>query len=218
MCLLAAALLCGCHLTFDPCAYIQACLDAAYKGDFSQYLDVVNISEEDAERAYEAGYKSQADVIAKTYDFCDENQNINMSDSIRSQAESLCQKLYSQVWYEVTDNTAKVDRGYTVDVVVHPLTTLQTAESQVTSFVDGFNNDMFAGKYQDEQTYPESVLSDIYAQGVLDVLVAASDQPTYAEAQTVSVHVLLEEDGESYFINHDDLAQIQSLAILYPGS
>lgn len=195
----------GCDLSFDPSAYVQASLDAIYKGDFTTYLEMVDISQEKAQQNYEEGYKSEADTFAQRYNIK------SLSDGIREQIEQLYQYLYSKVDYTVGENQ-KTEDGYSVDVTIHPITFFTAEQQKVIDYSNQFNADVLNGAYND---LPEQQFEDVYALGLLDIFNADKENIPYGDEQTLSINVQKDEENNSYFINTTDLFKLQQSVIVY---
>lgn len=198
-------LLTGCNLFFDPAAYVQASLDAIYKGEFTAYLEMVDISPEEAQKNYEESYKSEADLFAQRYSIK------SLSDGIREQIEQLYQYLYSQVNYTVGESR-KTENGYSVDVTVRPITFFAAEQQKVTDYSNQFNADILNGVYND---IPEQQFEDTYALGLLDIFNADKGNLSYGDEQNLSIAVQKNEEDNSYSINTTDLLKLQQTVIVY---
>lgn len=195
----------GCDLFFDPSTYVQASLDAIYKGDFTTYLEMVDISQEKAQQNYEEGYKSEADIFAQRYNIK------SLSDGIREQIEQLYQYLYSKVDYTVGENQ-KTEDGYSVDVTIRPITFFAAEQQKITDYSNQFNADVLNGAYND---LPEQQFEDVYALGLLDIFNADKENISYGDEQILSINVQKDKENNSYFINTTDLFKLQQAVIVY---
>lgn len=207
----------ACGLFFNPSTYVKAALDALYKGELEQYSNVTSTPISQAQSQYEAGYKSQADVLATVYGFTDKNGIINMSDQIRAQVEDLCKELYGQIEYKINEKYEKTKSEYKVEVKVTPITTLKDNMMAINEFVENYNANIIAGKYNDEIVYSQDMIDLEYEQGILDILKNVINNPTYGQPQTIFVRVMCDVDRNSYYINTDDLIAMNKAIIKYPS-
>lgn len=208
----------GCSASFDPSLYIQTSLNAIYKGDFTSYTSVVGLPDETAQTNYENGYKSQVDVFAKMYSMVDKNDKSTLNDNTRSEVEQFYKEVYAQTFYQVSAESKAVDNGYEVNVTVKPLKIFTDSSDAINDFVNQFNSDITAGKYNDTNQYPDDMLNNtIYARGILNILKQHLDSPNYADPKTIPVRVMHNAEKNSYYINADDLSKLSFAIIQMPS-
>ena len=75
----------GCGVFFNPSNHVNATLNFVYKGEFEQYSKLKSIPVDRLKNEYEKNYEERADQLAKLLSFVDENGNVKMSESIKSQ-------------------------------------------------------------------------------------------------------------------------------------
>ena len=84
--LLVCFLFSSCSLFFNPQEYLQASLDAIYKGKTSEYAEMVGISKYQAEQNYQQNYQSEVETFAKLY------QIDPVSDAVKTRISDLYQQ------------------------------------------------------------------------------------------------------------------------------
>lgn len=204
--LLVCFLFSGCSLFFNPQEYLQASLDAIYKGKTSEYAEMVGISEYQAEQNYQQNYQSEVETFAKLY------QIDPVSDAVKTRICDLYQQLYSQVSYTVGDDITK-DGAYMVQLTVNPIELFVDVQPAVESYVKDFNNNAASGVYN-EITAEEYM--DIYANGLLDVFFANLPSVRYGDEIKLTIQIDHDSKNNTYSISTQSLSDIAEAVIAYP--
>ena len=157
---------------------------------------------EDADALYQANIDLLTDNILTYY-----SVNIDDAPEMREQFESLAKNIYSKVNYKV-DKARKDGSVYLVDVTIYPINLFAQTSSEVTAYVDTFNNDVKAGTYND---YSLTDYETLFSQGLIDILNAGCENMSYADPQVITVEII--EDGNKYYISDRDFMQIDAAMI-----
>ena len=197
----------GCNLFFDSQKYVQASLDALYKGDITEYAEMVGISEEQAQQNYQASCQSELELFAKLY------QIDPVSESVKLRIYDLYKQLYSMASYTVGEDVSK-DGICMVELTVKPINFFVDIHHSVEEYVKAFNNNATAGAYNNvsSQEY-----IDIYANGLLDLFFSNLSSVGYGDEVYLTVVIDHDTSSNSYSISSDSLIEIADAVIAYPG-
>lgn len=205
--LAACMILSGCNILFDPQKYLQVSLDALYKGDVSEYAEMVGISEEQAQQNYQASCQSELELFAKLY------QIDPVSESVKLRIYDLYKQLYSMASYTVGEDVSE-DGVCMVELTVKPINFFVDIHPSVEEYVKAFNNNATAGAYNNvsAQEY-----MDIYANGLLDLFFSNLSSVGYGDEVYLTVVIDHDTSSNSYSISSDSLVKIADAVIAYPG-
>lgn len=197
-------LLTGCGSFFNASAYVQASLDASYKGDFSRYKQLVNITEDQMQADYEAGYQSEADVFAQHFGVK------TLTDNSLDKLANLYKTLYENVSYEVGESKNDKD-GFAVDVKIKPITIFKDNLAGIDAAVQQFNEQNLAGAYVNLTT---EQFEDTYVQMILDVVSPSLENIPYGNEKTLTLN-LYKAENRIYYIDENDLSAMKKAVIVY---
>ena len=182
--------------------YIKSLIAINYLGATKDYIAASGANQEDADALYQANIDLLTDNILTYY-----SVNIDDAPEMREQFESLAKNIYSKVNYKV-DKARKDGSVYLVDVTLYPITLFAQTSSEVTAYVDTFNNDVKAATYND---YSLTDYETLFSQGLIDILSAGCENMSYADPQVITVEII--EDGNKYYISDRDFMQIDAAMI-----
>lgn len=182
--------------------YIKSLIAINYLGATKDYIAASGANQEDADVLYQANIDLLTDNILTYY-----SVNIDDAPEMREQFESLAKNIYSKVNYKV-DKARKDGSVYLVDVTIYPINLFAQTSSEVTAYVDTFNNDVKAGTYND---YSLTDYETLFSQGLIDILNAGCENMSYADPQVITVEII--EDGNKYYISDRDFMQIDAAMI-----
>ncbi len=198
-----ALFLSGCDSFFNASAYVQASLDALYKGDFTHYKKTVNLPDDQIQKDYEDGYKAQSDVFAQHFGVK------TLTDTVRPQVEELYKTLFANVSYEVGESTDDKD-GFNVTVKIKPITLFKDDAGKIDQYVQQFNAQNLSGAYVNMST---EEFENTYVTGILNILNADLNSLHYGDEQTLTLNVYKED--KAYYIDENDLNTLQKAVIPY---
>lgn len=195
----------GCNLMGNTkktySSYVQSLLDANYKAEFTEYMAITGVSEEEARQVYEDGIEYLAEALMTAYGVND----VEGSD-IKEQFKTLAEEIYSHASYEITD-VAKVDGVYQVTVTIYPIDILVITYDDIVAYIENTNARVTAGDYNDYELEDYELE---YAEGILQILTAAL--PDISNEEGVAVTVTILDNDEYYYISDADfLALDQSI-------
>ncbi len=193
ICVLAAYLLTGCIQSFDAEAYVKACLDALYMGDYEEYADQIGVSVEEARSDIEG----QLD---------DSLESAFVGDTVTSEEDKQAYKdivveIYKLAKYEVVGSEEK-DGDYVVTISVQPCNVFEDLDEGFTAMITEAVND---GGFDESQTI--AYLNQYLEQKM--------NENEYGEPTEIQVNVTGDENNV-YTIPEEDLTNIEGT--LFPGA
>ena len=186
-------LLTACGSSFDAEGYVQAALDAAFRGDNARYVQLTGLSEKDAAKGYEAVLDALLEPV----------KELELSDKRMAKYRDFFDALLQQTRYEVRDSYAwEGQDNYIVELEIQPLTGVfddlpDTMESLMKQYL---RKAMRRGEQPKQGDYTQWV-----SKKLLTHLVETSKEPVYGEAETVRIRVTKDKDG-GYAVSKTDVA------------
>ena len=190
---------------FDAAGYVQGGLDCLYKGEFDQYLELTNATEEEAQKTYEDGLEAEADVFEQYI-----AAEGAVTDASRAKIIELYKAIYAKSSYTVK-LLSETNGVYVVEVVINPIDIFTKCYDDATAFVNEFYEKDDAGEFDG---LTEEEYNDRYVQGLLDIYTAYVPEIGYTEAKTLTVQVKQDDSG-LYTLSDDDMQNIDTWIIEY---
>lgn len=192
--ILAAALIAGgCQgAKFDASAYVKACMDASYHGEFEEYAEMLDISEN----------KAKAELKTQNQESID-RELAAMPEATDEQKEKyleLTTEIQKLTKYEVGE-AKETDDGYEVPVTVEPLDVYEVYVEAIPGKAEQAVAD---------GTYDESQIISF----LMEVLEESIDQASYKEKTETTVQVTKDSDGV-WQITEDEMLKLTD--VLLPG-
>ena len=220
VCILAAVLAlilaaCGGVSSEDVTAYIQGELDASYLGQYNEdYLELLDLTEEEAEEAYQAWVASEADWLLYYIDVQ------YYDDQVLAEAEELVRAIYAKSSYTVGDTNKLKDGNFVTEVLIRPVevmylldeTAIQDIYAEVCGEAGLTTYDQISALSEEEY----NALEVEYAYRVLAELEALLPQISYGEEQSIMVQMELGEDN-NYTMLESDWMDMNEVIIDYGG-
>ena len=175
--------------------YVQACLDASYKGEFSEYILMTGSSREEAKEMYES-------VIENAMSASD-IESSRVSQDLVDRYRQLFTDLYKRAKYEIT-NVTKLpgEEAFELEVTVWPFTAMQNMEDKLTQALD----DDPAFQTGDPS---ETEINQIVYQKMYDIILAQmGSEEEYGSPIVVTVR--LELKNEKYYVPDEDYVAIDN--------
>ncbi len=173
--------------------YVEAVLDATYKGDFTEYLNQVDTTKEEAQAVYEEGLEYMAEWIYGYY-YVEADY---ISDTTRDGYLQLSKNIYSKLKYTVNDAEKAGDK-YHVTVVMEPIDFWEITEDDVLAFYDEFmteHEDAYSGAEElSDAEWTE--IEEEYAVGILDILNSYVSKMGYKDPVNQIVEITFDDDGK----------------------
>lgn len=194
--LLLAAMVAGCGggmTAEDAKEYVQAVLDASYKGEFDSYMELTDSTEEEARSMYEGN----VDATMATVGF----EEMGISEDMQADYRQLFLDLAKQAKYTLGEAT-EIENGYEIEVTIEPFIGMNDLENELTNIL---MQDLAAAA----EIPTEEELNQMTMQTLYDLLSEKVASPEYGEAQTMTVRVTADSDNV-YSIPEEDTTALDS--------
>lgn len=191
-----AAMLAGCGggmTAEDAKEYVQAVLDASYKGEFDSYMELTDSTEEEAVSMYEGN----VDATMATVGF----DEMGISEDMQEDYRQLFLDLAKQAKYSLGEAT-EIENGYEIEVTIEPFIGMNDLENELTNIL---MQDLAAAA----EIPTEEELNQMTMQTLYDLLSEKVASPEYGEAQTMTVRVTADSDNV-YSIPEEDTTALDS--------
>lgn len=184
---------CGGFSTEDAKDYVQATLDASYKGEFNAFVEVTDATMEESEQMY----NENIDNTMAQSGFGD----LGLSEELVANYRQLFIDLMKASKYTVGEAT-ETDNGFAVEVTVEPLECFVGLEADLT--------DVLMDKVMAMDTFPtDEEITVLSFECMYDLMLERLAAPAYGEATSVTVYISENADGE-YEISDSDLMTLDS--------
>ena len=193
--ILTMGILTGCGMSEeDAKAYVEASLDASYKGEFDAFVEITDSTQEGAK----AMYDENMELIMQSAGF-DEQA---LGEELTENYKQLFLELIKKADYSVGD-AVKNDDSFAVEVTVKPLIIFDGIEAELTDAVLNRISEM--DEYPDDDEINVIGFEEMYK-----ILSEKVDAPVYSE-ETVSVSINLHKnDNGMYEISEEDMAVLDN--------
>ena len=201
--------LAGCSL-FDSKAKVYSCyaislLDINYKNVSKDYMTLTGVSQKDAEAVYVANMDYQAHNLMNYYGVKEVDDG-----TILSEFYYLAQSIFKNAKYEVTDVKHDKDSdGYTLELTIYPLDTLEATHDDVVAYIENFNARVDEGDFNNTT---EVDYETEFAEGIINILKKTVENPGYMDP--VVLEIPIEPSDDYYYIKDEDFLKIDE-NILY---
>ena len=196
---------------FDASGYVRGILDSTYKGNFEEYMKLVDTTETEASENYEAGLEVEASVMASYLGFGDYYNSDLMDETLAKDMMEFYRQLYSKSDYEVKE-AVKTDSGFNVEVTITPINLYNDAMDELLAYIDDFNAKSDNGDFDelDDGEYWKT-----YATGLVDICEGYLTKFTYGDS--VSMVMLVYQDTDDLWtISDTDFQKADGLIVTYP--
>lgn len=193
LCVLPVLFLQGCADGTDHAAYVKAMLDTSYKADFSEYMALKKISEEEALEQYDRG------IEAVTTGLCD-SLGIDIPQESREKLNGIIKNVFMSASYEVLGSTKINGSQYDVLVNIYPILNFKNIEGELAAFAENFLEMIYTPGLQDES--PEYVYEQ-YLNGLLDIIEEGVATIEYGEVQELTVPVMYDKNEKTWYVTDE---------------
>ena len=196
--ILTMSILSGCGMSEeDASAYVKASLDAAYKGEFEDFVEITDSTPEGAQAIYEENIIHTMEAAGFS--------NMELSDELTQKYKQLFLDISYAANYVVGDAKESDDGGYDIEVEIYPLILFsEISEDVITEAVIDRINGM--DKYPGEKKITEITFEEIY-----NILSEKVNEPEYSEEKsTVTVSIHKNEKG-MYYISEEDMLHLDKV-------
>ncbi len=201
---------------FDAAAYVSGVLDETYKGTWNNaFLDLVDLTDGEAQDAYEAALEEEYQRFAYQFDFND----AALTGETRQAALDLLAQVCAKAQYTVQGATALDDTRYAVEVSVRPLDLfVQVREDALEDFRASFAQayaDVDLGELtEDEQTQLEAEYENQWALGIIGLCEGRLSVADYLDVERILVLVAPDDEGY-YSMGNNDFNNLSTLILPY---
>ena len=188
---------------FDPRAYVQAVLDVSYKDETEAYMEIADVTEEEADAVFE----NNLDATMEEF------ESSPMPEELKPQYWELFGEIAKSVNYTVGEAVREEDGSFSVPLKVKPVTlfadTYDQFREKAQEYADQVTDSVMQGA---EMPSDEEMQGEVY-RIYYDVLKAAMDAgPLYGEAQDITLRVAKNDSGE-YEVNTTDMQELDAMLI-----
>ena len=182
--------------------YVKSAMDASYLGEFDNYLELADTTEEDSIELYNNTISYLAYAIM---DYNYVNYDVISEETIEKYYE-LAKKALQKTNYKVND-AKKVDGIYQVKAEITPIDVLESTYDDVDEYIDIFN-----AKYPDLSSLSTEKLIEAeeeYADEILKIITPYVDNMNYKDTISKIVEIQFDDDG-LYGISEDEWEDIDN--------
>jgi hypothetical protein len=181
--LMIAAMVIGCggKPKIDPVKTVQSMMDAALKGEVTEYAKITGESEEDLKEDYE----ELLDMLSTQID-----AELSVFGMTGLDTRALAEKMISSVKYDVKDATEDKDGNYTVNVLVYPSDFVELAIQET------MKGAMATGSL------------DQLGEVVMKAYESALSNQTFGEPESFPVRIMYDEESKQYEVEEEDMTAI----------
>lgn len=200
--ILATVFLSGCT-RFDAASYVQAVLDASYKGKTEQYIEVTGGSKEDAQKVF----RKKLDATMAEF------KETKLPEELEVKYETLFGDLMKQMYYKVGESQKEENGSYAVTVTAKPILLFDETYEEFQKRAEMYAKEVTdqvtkSGEMPTEETMQQEVYRIYY--GVLNEQMETGI--SYGDAKEVQIHVIRQKDG-TYELAGQDLIALDALLI-----
>lgn len=201
---------------------VRGNIDAVYQGKYDpEYLDMVDITEKEAEQDYIYGLEIEAEFFANYWGIVDAaygESYADLNENMKNDIIELYREIYSHSKYEVQNAVAQRDGSYTVKVLVEPIDIMEQAFDLYNSNEYAPLNDFWA-KYEHadfNSTSDEDYIAYVHEYGEIIVQMIRDLLPNLGYKEQKSLVIQVGEVEGSFGVNQDDFMNFDNYVIYYP--
>lgn len=206
----------------DITLLVQGNIDAIYLGKYDpDYLELVDDTEEGAERDYLDGLEVEADYFSRYWGIVDTSYGESYDDldeSLRNEIVELYREIYSHSKYEVQNAVKQDDGSYTVKVLVEPIDIMRQASELYDN--DGYEplNEFWERAAQTDfsSMSDEEYMAYTHEYGEIIVQMVRDLLPSLGYGEQKSQVIQVEKEDDVWSINEDDWGIFDAYVIDYP--
>lgn len=202
---------------FDTTAYVRGVLDETYKGTWDNaFLDLVDLTDGEAQDAYEASLNEEYKRFAYQFDL---NDSL-LTDETRQSALDLLAEVSAKAQYTVQQAVALDDTRYAVEVSVRPMDLfIQVREDNALADFQAQFNEQYADVdlddlSEEERTTLVTEYENAWANGIVELCRSRLGLVNYREVESILVLVAPDDDG-LYTMGDNDFSNLSALILPY---
>lgn len=193
---------------FDAGTYVDGLLRASYLGEYTpEYLELVGLTEEEAQNSYENSVYLEARVFAYLY-------NIEYPQDFYEEIQELYREIFAHVKFEVVSATPEEDGSFSVRVEIEPIDIVRQVGAGLDEKLKPFF-EKYTSEIQNTMTTEDYEAFDAeWARLIVDAYKEALPQTGNLPARSVTVKIQRDEEGY-YGISDEEYKRISALVIDY---
>lgn len=193
----------------DAEIYVDGLIKENYLGQYEEgYLELVEITEAEAEAVYENGLETEVSFFVYLYDIQDP------SEELQEELKELYREIYSHTRYEVVSAALQDDGSFSVKVNVEPIDIVQLVSADWDKNMKDFYEEYPADRINAMNDKEYEKYEDAWARQVVDLYL--EKMPEIGNMTVRSVVVQIEPDeGGHYSITDESFQQLNDLIIDY---
>ena len=201
---------------FDAADYVQGVLDETYKGTWDNaFLDLVDLTDGEAQDAYEASLNEEYRRFAYQFDL---NDGL-LTEETRQSALDLLAEVSAKAQYTVQQAVALDDTRYAVEVSVRPLDLfVQVREDALDDFREAFAQTYadvdLEGLTAEERAELETEYENQWALGIIGLCEDRLGLAAYRDVERILVLVAPDDEGY-YTMGDNDFNNLSTLILPY---
>ncbi len=196
-CVVVPFTLSGCGMSEgDAKEYVQAALDAGYKGEFEKYIEITGSSEEEAQKLYD----DNINMLLESVGF----GTMVSSDELEEKYRELFKQIFALEKYTVGD-AEKTEDGFEVLVSVQKLSIFSDISAELEEKLE----EEVAKLGEDAS---EAEINELALETMYDMLQEKVENPAYGEKDTVTIHISQDDEGV-WNISQEDLEALDQTLV-----
>lgn len=211
---------CGDSGVDTAAALVQGNLDEIYLGEFSEeYMEMVDISLEEAEQTYLEGIEVEAEYFANYWGIVAAEYGevyADLDENFKEALRDLYKEIYSYSKYEVQEAVKQDDSTYSVKVVVYPIDIMERASDAYETYapLNAFWEKYAAVDFATMTDGDYIAYTHEYGSIIIELVREQLADLGYKEAKSMVIQV--EDINDVIQMNGDDLATFDGYVIYYP--
>lgn len=195
--------------THDAEVYVDGLIQENYLGQaLEEYLELVNISQEDVEALYDSTLDMDAEYFFFMYDIDDH------TDELHQEVKDLYREIYKSTKYEVVSAAQQEDGSFSVKVTVYPIDIAQTVSEALNDATKEFYKKYPQSEINAMSESQYAKVEKEWARMILDLYQEALKEIGNMTERSVSVQIEQNSEG-LYTINSEDFTRLDALIIDY---
>lgn len=182
---------------FDASACVKAELDLVTKHDTTQYMEVFDVDEAEAEADY-------AEVIGSLDISNALLGDAEVSDELAAGFEEWFLNVLSNTKYTVLE-AQETEEGYVIEVEVEPLKAFEGLEDAVNTEAAAYMEEVYQDIENGGEMPSDAQINEAIYSMMLDILNGILENPTYAEKIVIETKVIKNSDGD-YEVDEDSFS------------
>ncbi|MCM1183764.1 MAG: hypothetical protein NC337_10360 [Roseburia sp.] len=197
VCVMLVGALSGCGSKFDAPGYLNALLDASYKGDYKAFVDMKLGTEEEAADLYEQGIDAEMNAFLS---------GMSVSDELEGEFRDIFKQMLGSVKYTVGE-AEKQDDDYVVTVTYQKMKIFEPVMTQYMDEITALTEEWTSNP--DSMPTTEDEMMEAMLVILRDCMKEALPNVEYGESATTTVRIELIDNV--YTPNQRDVTNLETI-------